>query len=104
VAHADYERTLVTSQPGYEITWLRVIILCILYTLRVNILTCHAFVQLKLEDSAEFQIVPTISNQISIIVQNKSVVLKLSRSITLVRIRCRPIIEFFNQVELQICK
>jgi hypothetical protein len=32
--------------------------------LRMNILTCA---QLKLDDSAEFQIVPTISNQISIL-------------------------------------
>jgi hypothetical protein len=60
-------------------------------TLRMNILT---FAKLKIaekfDDSAEFQIVPKISNQISILY---SIELSFLSSI-----------EFFNRVELQICR
>jgi hypothetical protein len=50
---------LETAEPNY---FSRVQTRGFVYTLRMNILTCA---QLKLDDSAEFQIVPTISNQIS---------------------------------------
>jgi hypothetical protein len=63
------------------------------YSLCMNILTCA---QLKLDDSAEFQIVPTISNQISILY---SINLVLKR-----RWVWLDLIEFSNRAELRICK
>jgi hypothetical protein len=63
----------------------------------MNILTCAL---LKLDDSEEFQIlsiVPKISKSNIDIVQHKSVVLKLKWF-------WLDGIEFFNRVELQICK
>jgi hypothetical protein len=54
-------KPLETAEPNY---FSRVQTRGFVYTLRMNILTCA---QLKLDDSAEFQIVPKKYNQISIL-------------------------------------
>jgi hypothetical protein len=54
-------KSLEIAKPNY---FSRVQTRGFVYTLRMNILTCA---QLKLDDYAEFQIVQTISNQISIL-------------------------------------